>query len=180
MTSAYFLVRIDAGLGAALVKRTGRPLSSPADVPEAFSQAITPLNPVRGQLPLVVDLRDAKGRNDPAYEEAIAAWRPRIYEGFDRAATLVRSSVGRLQVARHAREDQRAELVTSSLPTAAAHVGVDPAALSSALVQLHGGADARAGRWESVLSPGGAAGHQGAPTAHLSADGGPLKATEGD
>lgn len=145
MAPAYFLVHIDAALGAVLVKRTARPLSSPDDVPEAFAEAVTPVDPARGHLPLVVDLRDAKGRNDLAYEEAIALWRPRIYTGFDRAATIVRSSVGQLQVARHGREDQREAPVTDSLADAAAHVGVDPEALSLALAQMGKGADGSPG-----------------------------------
>lgn len=54
---------------------------------------------------LLVDTRQATGRNDPEFEQAFAPHRRRMLEGFERRAVVVRRVVGQLQVQRHARAD---------------------------------------------------------------------------
>lgn len=55
--------------------------------------------------PLLVDLRDAKGRNDPSFERAMAGYRRAMFEGFPTVVVLVRTAIGKLQVQRHFVED---------------------------------------------------------------------------
>ena len=70
---------------------------------------------------LVVDLRAAPGRNDDAYEVAVAPFRRALLESAQRVAVLVRTRVGALQVARHAREDGLDVFVTDDEAAARAH-----------------------------------------------------------
>jgi hypothetical protein len=65
--------------------------------------------------PLLVDLRDAKGRNDPSFERAMAGYRRAMFEGFPTVVVLVRTAIGKLQVQRHFAEDglDRAVITTS-------------------------------------------------------------------
>ncbi len=49
---------------------------------------------------LLIDQREAVGNNDPAYEALVARVTPRISGGVARAAFLVRSVIGKLQVER--------------------------------------------------------------------------------
>lgn len=68
------------------------------DALAAEHEALLPhLSKVRPQ-PLLVDLRDARGRNDPAFEAAMARYRRPMYQGFSRVVVLVRSAIGKLQV----------------------------------------------------------------------------------
>ena len=54
----------------------------------------------RAQMRLLIDVREAPSRNDPAFENAFIRFRPRIFGGFERRAVLVKSQVGKLQVNR--------------------------------------------------------------------------------
>lgn len=54
---------------------------------------------------LLLDMRNARGRNDDAFERRVAPHRAATVQGFPRVAVLVRSLPGQLQVQRHARED---------------------------------------------------------------------------
>lgn len=60
----------------------------------------------RADYRLLLDLRPVAGRNDPAYEDSMSVYRRRTLEGFARAAILVETVSGRLQVERYAREDR--------------------------------------------------------------------------
>ncbi len=75
----------------------------------------------RGRV-LLADLRAGPGRNDQAFETAIAAVRPRVYEGISRSAVLVRTSIGALQVKRHVQEDGIERLVTTDEAEALAYL----------------------------------------------------------
>lgn len=63
-------------------------------------------------LGLLVDVRAAPPRNDPAFEEVMAHYRIRMMRGFARVAILVQSAVGKLQVRRHSHDDGIVSLVT--------------------------------------------------------------------
>jgi hypothetical protein len=54
---------------------------------------------------LLIDMRRAPGRNDDAYERAVARYRAETVARFEQVAVLVRSMPGQLQVQRHAKED---------------------------------------------------------------------------
>jgi hypothetical protein len=59
---------------------------------------------------LLLDLRAGPpGRNDPAFEAAVAPWRAELAAATERVALLVRTVAGRLQTQRMARTQGRAE-----------------------------------------------------------------------
>jgi hypothetical protein len=78
----------------------------------------------RPRLNLLVDLREAPPRNDPAFEQAIARHRGPMMQGFRRVAILVKSVVGGLQVRRHMSDDGAIVLVTQDEDEALRYLGV--------------------------------------------------------
>jgi len=60
----------------------------------------------RSRYGLLSDVREAHGRNDPAFEKAISQHRNDLFAGFAKRATLVRTVAGALQVQRINREMQ--------------------------------------------------------------------------
>jgi hypothetical protein len=58
-----------------------------------------------GQIRLLVDLRAASPRNDPAFEADIVKLRRKLCGGGQKVAILVCTAMGALQVKRHMRED---------------------------------------------------------------------------
>lgn len=55
---------------------------------------------------LLMDMRDAPVRHVvPQFEQVLDEYRPRLMSGFAKVAVLVKTSVGKLQVTRMARED---------------------------------------------------------------------------
>lgn len=92
--------------GGVIVRRTRRSHSSLDEVGPAFEAIYDSLRDVYiPEIALLVDLRDVVGRNDPEFERAIAPHRRRLIESFGRAAILVRSSVGAMQIRRLFAED---------------------------------------------------------------------------
>lgn len=51
----------------------------------------------RNKSGLVIDMREARWRNDASFEDATAMHRRRLVEGFARVALLVRTTLGKLQ-----------------------------------------------------------------------------------
>ncbi len=70
---------------------------------EALVDAIAPYK--ERELGLLVDLRDARGRNDPGFEKVHARWRRHSLEGHEPLVVLVRTMPGRMHVERHMRAD---------------------------------------------------------------------------
>ncbi|MEY4548594.1 MAG: hypothetical protein RL685_4789 [Pseudomonadota bacterium] len=92
--------------GLVRVVRTTLPIETLEQVDEvwgAVSRTLIPLD--RARHVLLMDMRDAPGRNDDAFERRVAKYRSATVQGFLRVAVLVRSLPGQLQVQRHARED---------------------------------------------------------------------------
>lgn len=54
----------------------------------------------RPEYALLIDVRAAPPRNDPAFEKMVRAYHDRLYSGFRRLATLVKTQAGKLQVTR--------------------------------------------------------------------------------
>lgn len=67
---------------------------------------------------LLVDVRDAIGRNEAAFEAALARARKRNDAGFLRIAVLLRSQAGMLQMMRLSEEDGTVRLITMNEPIA--------------------------------------------------------------
>ena len=71
-----------------------------------MEEVITTLGVVeRSRHALLVDLRDAPLRTDHDFELVVRYFREEVMRGFARVAVLLRTQVGRLQIARHSSED---------------------------------------------------------------------------
>lgn len=104
-------VRRDGGSRVVRVTRTDAPLTTLAQVEECWggvNRALCRLE--REELCLLMDMRGARGRNDDAFERAVAKHRAATVSGFRRVAVLVQSLHGQLQVQRHVREDKLGEV----------------------------------------------------------------------
>lgn len=87
--------------------RTSTPFESTEVCEAAWSEAVAVLDQLpRPSLRIVVDLRDGPMRSDPAFEKIGQRYRARLTDGFERSALLIRTLAGRLQLARHQREQQ--------------------------------------------------------------------------
>lgn len=87
-----------------VVRRTPNAYESEEEVHESFSGlegALAEYN--RRYFSLLVDLRSAPQRNDPAYEKAASREPVALTRDFVRVAGLVRTAAGKLQVGRHVR-----------------------------------------------------------------------------
>jgi hypothetical protein len=90
-----------------VVTRSAAPITQLAEVDEAWGSVVAALSRLdKTQASLLIDMRKAIGRNDDAYERAVARHRAATVEGFARVAVLVRSMPGQLQVQRHMKEDR--------------------------------------------------------------------------
>ncbi len=88
------------------MRRTARRYETLEDIAPSFAainQEIAQLT--RTSDTVLIDLRAAVGRNDPAFEATIAPLRRVLLRKFERVGVLVRSGVGRLQLQRYLAED---------------------------------------------------------------------------
>lgn len=106
----HFRLTFDAVSQTATLVRTAVPFSSIDQIDALFAE----IDRATAGLPrgwrLLLDARDAPARNDPEFEEAFARARRPILARFSRVAVLVKSAIGKLQVARYAREDSASQL----------------------------------------------------------------------
>ena len=87
--------------GVLILARTREPFATTADVSRAFDEVLTALAPYRGGArALLVDLRAARARDDPEFERASREQPDEIAKRFPRAAILVRTAIGQLQLRR--------------------------------------------------------------------------------
>lgn len=105
LENEYFRLTIDDPEG--IVRYTRSPLAFPtaAAATDDLRQIVAATRGIsRQQYSLLTDVRDAPGRNDEAFESALAGMQHDLFDGFKKRAILVKSAVGRLQVERLARE----------------------------------------------------------------------------
>ena len=84
--------------------RTAEPIRSPRevhDVADGLDRTVP--RSERATMGMLTDVRNAPLRNDPGFEETIAPLVTALADGFGRHAVLVRTAVGKLQVARQSR-----------------------------------------------------------------------------
>jgi hypothetical protein len=85
--------------------------ASAEDLPAALApihEALSKVEPLRVRL--LIDIRSAPFLNDPSFEVAMDRQMRRIIAGFQRAAVLVKTSTGALQVNRITRQEHQDEL----------------------------------------------------------------------
>ncbi len=101
----YFQVSVDGN--AVWVRRTQRRV----EALDGFVREFAELNGLLGSAAaqrrtrVLIDLREAAGRNDSEFEAAIAPYRERLFSCNNEIAVLVRTHVGAMQILRHLRSD---------------------------------------------------------------------------
>jgi hypothetical protein len=102
----HYTIKLAHGAKVVRLERTNVPFLSSDVCVQSHDTVLQKLDMlVRGAYVLLVDLRLAPPRNDLAFEEAVAQKRRALLVGFQRAAILVRTASGRMQVTRHMRDD---------------------------------------------------------------------------
>jgi len=111
LNNEFVTVQRDGGSRVVRVTRTGAAITALAQVEECWGAVNRALLRVhREEHCLLMDMRSARGRNDDAFERAVAKHRAATVSGFRRVAVLVQSLHGQLQVQRHVREDKLGEV----------------------------------------------------------------------
>ena len=129
----YVTLTVSASTGLYRFTRSPLPYPSIAEMQHGFMQLLERLHSLKPQrAALLVDMRLAPARNDPAFEEAQAQLRQRMLSHFDRLATLVASTTGLLHVQRFSRQDRIPVVGFVSEPAAVDYLltGVLPASRS--------------------------------------------------
>jgi hypothetical protein len=104
--SATWIVERDAARAVVLLARSIVPFSSAQDIDASLAPVHRTFATIdRARHALLVDMRKAPLRNDPAYENAMAEHRRRIVAGFRACALLVNTTLGKLQLQRLSRLD---------------------------------------------------------------------------
>lgn len=90
----------------AIVRRTRRPYLDLEELADSFAALELHFQRLPAEATtLLVDLRLAGGRNDEAFEAALAPLRRALLSRFPRTGLLVRSTIGRLQLERYLAAD---------------------------------------------------------------------------
>jgi len=103
----YFRVVADDVARVVRLVRSSAAFPTPQAAEKCLEAVAFSLITIRRGWVLLVDSRGAPLRNDAAFEQILARVRGRIVGRFACAAILVASDVGKLQVARYAREDPK-------------------------------------------------------------------------
>lgn len=101
--SRWFLVDVRPS-GVAVITRTAARYEQIEDIATAFN-GVAQLLREHGCIGQVTDLRQAQGRNDEAFEAAMAVHRQKLFKVLPRNAVVVRTVIGKLQVERHMVQD---------------------------------------------------------------------------
>jgi hypothetical protein len=103
--SKHVLLEVDEAQRIVRFTRSAEPFVDVADATRAFQDlARVAATLDRSRYGLLTDVRLAHGRNDPAFEQAIARYRNELFATFARRASLVRTMAGALQIQRLNRE----------------------------------------------------------------------------
>jgi hypothetical protein len=107
LANEFVQVRVLADARVICVVRSAVRAESLRDIHESWGSVERALTSVvRREHGLLIDMREARGRNDPEFEAAVARYRASTIEGFRRVAVVVRSIPGQMQIQRHVNEDK--------------------------------------------------------------------------
>ena len=106
LDNEFVSVRRMPGSKLVRVTRTSTPITDLAQIEQSWGAVNRAMRPVdRREHSLLIDMRSAHGRNDDAFERAVAPHRAATVSGFRRVAVLVWTVPGQLQIQRHVRVD---------------------------------------------------------------------------
>lgn len=99
--SKYARLELDEARHIARYTRSAEPFEHVEDALRTFREIVAASAGVdRRRMSLLSDVRQAVGRNDEAFESAVAGLRDALFGGFRERAVLVRTMAGKLQVRR--------------------------------------------------------------------------------
>jgi Ribonuclease G/E len=85
------------------------------DLERSFRQAAAAIDRIgRTNRVMLIDVRDARGRNEPEFDTVMRRLRPIVEQDMVRVAVLLRSSAGMLQMKRINQEDGVLRMLTLS------------------------------------------------------------------
>lgn len=95
----------ETATGVFRMLRQSTAFASLADCEQEFAAMLRWLSIRPRTHALLVDIRAARGRNDPGFEATLAEGRRAIFRRFEQLACLVGTLPGKMQLERYARED---------------------------------------------------------------------------
>ncbi len=98
--SPYFRLGWTPVAGVACLQRTAHGYASLAAVHEEVASLLASLAESRASGALIVDMRQARPRNDDAFEDAMERLRISVGESFDPVIILIRTAAGEMQSTR--------------------------------------------------------------------------------
>jgi hypothetical protein len=109
LQSLFSVVARIPGTSIVRLKRLPHRTTEPDEIRRMMQQVVDVLESVeRARHCLLMDMRDGPTYNpNPEFERILGEYRPRIVAGFAKVAVLVKTSVGKLQVTRMAREHEQ-------------------------------------------------------------------------
>jgi hypothetical protein len=107
LQSPYAVIAHLPGTSVVRFKRLSEASDDPVLARTSMQQMVDALNLInRADHSLLMDMRDGPTHHASAeFERVLSEYRPKIMAGFEKIAVLVKTSVGKLQVNRMARED---------------------------------------------------------------------------
>jgi hypothetical protein len=118
LASTHWLMEEDSGHRVVWLRRLPVPFTSITEITAANHAVIQQILPRHRTAGVVVDMRSAPPRNDPAFESAMRGLRSNVETRFARSAVLLATQVGMLQVNRITREDGATSFATTNEQTA--------------------------------------------------------------
>lgn len=114
LSTKHWLMEADAENRVVWLRRLPLPFASISEIASANEAVIQRIEAAHARWGVIVDLRRAPSRNDPAFESAMRGLRAAVAAGFARTALLLATQAGVLQVSRLAREDGSMSFVTTA------------------------------------------------------------------
>jgi hypothetical protein len=114
VSTPFWLMERDRDRNIVMLRRSADPIDSLTELRSQNRTLVDLMNQTKDANGIVVDMRQAPSRNDPAFEDAMRHLRSCIYTTYPRVAVLLVSAVGVLQVNRIGRNEGAETLATLS------------------------------------------------------------------
>lgn len=111
MRTPQWVVTLDEALRLIRVTRTPVPYTSAPELEASMRDFKELRRGDRAGYRLLLDVRDGPLRNDEDFESVMRRYRPELFEGFAGMAILVKTAIGKLQMARIQRDEGTARAV---------------------------------------------------------------------
>jgi hypothetical protein len=125
-SSPFFVLRVDDDRRVVTRARTERGFATIEEAEGEYGTMLRAFDQVsRARFGLLVDMRPAPPRNDPAFEKLLGGLYARLYGGFREVAVIVKTQAGRLQVTRLLETRGIKATIFTDEAAAIAHLGLE-------------------------------------------------------